>query len=558
MIRWGLTALVLIGGVASTVLAQASPSPSSASPAPAEGAAYHFVDVAAAAGLVHPTWCGRRDKPHLLESGGSGLALFDADSDGDLDLYVVNGWRLDGETVTEKPGDHFYKNKGDGSFEDATTAAGLGQDGWGCGVAVGDIDGDRHPDLLVTNFGEDVLYRNAGNGTFTRVEGGPSVPGWSTGAVFFDADGDGDEDLYISGYVACTEADVLKAKPTLDWKKIKVMLGPFGLEGAEDEYFENIGQGRFEKATEKSGLKDVGKYYGFTAVAFDMEGDGDLDLHVANDSNPNYLYKNDGKGRFQDVGLWSGAALDSNGLAQAGMGLAIGDYDHDGLPDTFFTNFAEDFSTLRKNQGRGLFTDVSKDTGVGPATYAALSWGTCFGDFDLDGDQDIFIANGHIYPQANNPGTGTSYEMENILLASENGKFSDAAKLAGPGFSVKLSSRGVAAGDIDNDGDIDLVISNIDAPPTLLRNDTVRRGAWCMVDAPWARRVEVVAGGRKQYRHYSRGGSYVSVSDLRHHFGLGAVDRIEKITARGADGQEIVLTDQPVNQRIEIAPPASR
>ncbi len=500
-------------------------------------------------------WCGRKEKPHLLESGGSGLALFDCDNDGDLDLYVVNGWRLDGEKVALRGRNALWRNKGDGTFEDVTDAAGVGDDGWGCGVAVGDVDNDGDKDLFVTNFGKDVLYVNRGDGTFLRAPEPPGIDGWSAGAVFFDADGDGDEDLFVAGYIDCTLDEVLSAKPTLDWHGTKVMFGPFGLEGKRNAYFENAGGGRFVEATAKAGLTDVGAYFSFGVMALDADGDLDLDLYVANDSNPNYLYRNEGKGRFKEVGLWSGAALDGNGAAQAGMGVGGGDVDGDGDPDLLVTNFEKDATTLYRNEGKGLFADVSEAAGVKAPTYAPLSWGTALEDFDLDGDVDIFIANGHIYPQADAlPEAGTTYAQTNLLLSNRgDGRFVDASRDAGPGLSVSRSSRGVAAGDIDNDGDIDLLVSNIDATPTILVNGTARRGRWLTVDAPGARKVAVEAGGRRWTRHAVLGGSFCSASDPRFHFGLGEVATIDRVTVTWPDGREQAVADAAPDRLVRVA-----
>jgi len=506
-------------------------------------------------GVPTVVWCGRREKPHLLESGGSGLALFDYDGDGDLDLYLVNGWRLEGEKVIERGKNALYRNRGDGTFEDVTEAAGVGDDGWGCGVAVGDVDGDGHPDLFVTNFGPDVLYLNRGDGTFERAKDPPGIDGWSTGAVFFDADGDGDEDLFVAAYVDCTLDEVLRAKPTLDWHDRKVMLGPFGLAGKRNAYFENTGGGRFVEATAKAGLEDKGAFFSFGVAALDLDGDGDPDLYVANDSNPNYLYRNEGGGKFKEVGLWSGAALDAGGAAQAGMGVAAADVDGDGDPDLLVTNFAQDSSTLYRNEGKCLFVDVSETAGVKAPTYRPLSWGVVLEDFDLDGDPDAYIANGHIYPQADEtPDAATSYAQTNLLLMNRgDGRFVDVSRDAGPGLAVTRSSRGVAAGDLDNDGDIDLVVSNIDAPPTILRNDTARRGRWLTVDAPGARKVVVEAGGRRFVRDAVMGGSFCSASDPRFHFGLGDVPRIDRVTVTWPDGTEQTVPDAAPDRLVRVA-----
>ncbi len=529
------------GDGAAPATAPAAPVPDSAPKAAAAPAAsaFLFTDTAEAAGLRAVAWCGRPEKPHLLESGGAGVALFDYDLDGDLDCYVVTSWRLEGDRVVERPPNRLYRNRSDGTFDDVTDASGAGDTGWGTGVAVGDFDGDARPDLFVSNFGADVLLRNAGDGTFTRVENGPGIDGWSAGACFFDADRDGDDDLFVAGYIDCTESDVLHAQPTLDWKNTKVMFGPFGLKGKANRFFRNDG-GRYVEATDAAGLTDVGEFFSFGVAACDFDLDGDLDLYVANDSNPNYLYRNDGKGRFEEVGLWCGAALSAAGEAQAGMGVGVGDYDGNGLPDILVTNFADDFSTLYKNLGRTLFRDVSRDSGVREPTFAPLSWGVVFADFDLDADEDVFIANGHIYPQADTtPGTGTTWAQRNLLLANTAAHFKDATADAGPGLAVVRSSRGVASGDVDGDGDVDLVVSNMDATPSLLRNDSPRADRhWLLVDAPGALRVTVEQGARKQTRHFVAGGSFCSASDSRFHFGLGSEAAGIRVTVRQRDGSE--------------------
>lgn len=514
----------------------------------------HFVDVAADMGVTAPTWCGRDDKPHIMESNGTGLGFVDYDHDGDLDIYLVNGWRLDGAEVVERGRDVLYRNDGE-RFVDVTVAAGLGHDGWGSGLATGDIDGDGLVDLLVTNFGPDTLYRNRGDGSFESMPDPPSIEGWSAGAVFFDADADGDEDLYLGGYIACTMEEVLHAQPSLDWEGLKVMLGPFGLEGEANRFFLNDGQGAFRDATTEAGLEDVGLFYTFGIMALDLDGDLDLDIYAANDSNPNYVYDNKGDGTFQEVGLWSGAALDAMGAAQAGMGLAAGDLESDGLADILVTNFQKDASTLYRNLGKFIFEDISRNVRLDKPTFALLSWGTTLSDFDQDGDLDTFVANGHIYPQADLvPEISGGFKQPNLLLLDEGGVFVDVTAEAGPGLAVVEVSHGLVVGDMDFDGDLDMAVSNIDARPTLLRNDTADLGSWLLVEAPNAVRAEVELGERRHVRHRVVGASFLSVNDPRHHFGLADAQRVDQLTLFWPDGTAQRFLDLPVGKQITVRP----
>lgn len=525
---------------------------------PAQGS-FHFESVGAAAGLEVTTWAGRADKPHLLESGGAGIALLDFDGDGLLDAYIVNGWRLEGERVVERGVNRLYRNRGDLRFEDVTEAAGVGDTGWGTAATVGDIDGDGRPDLYVSNFGPDVLYRNQGDATFAAVDGGPSFDGWSSSAVFFDADADADEDLFVTAYIEATLEEVLTAELSLLWKGVRVMSGPFGHRGAPNRFFRNVGNGRFVEATDEAGLTDVGLFFSFGVIATDLDGDGLLDLYVANDSNPNYVYRNLGGGRFEEVGLWSGAAFDVDGTAQAGMGIAAGDYDRDGRTDFLVTHFAEDVSTLYRNRGDMAFEDATRDAGLAEPTFAPLSWGTCFADFDLDGDLDLFVANGHIYPQADdNPAAATSYAQTNQLFEHVGGRFVDVSETAGPGLAVRESSRGAVCGDLDDDGDVDLVVWEVDAPPTLLRNDTPRRGSWLGVDAPDALWVEVVAGNRRWRQARVNGGSYASAGDPRFHFGLGEAPGPFRLEARWPDGEETAVELRTAGRYVRLTPDGPR
>ena len=458
---------------------------------------FHFTDVASAAGLTRPLLSGRPDKDHLLDSAGAGAAFLDYDRDGRLDIYLVNGWRLDGSRIVEKGTFALYRGMPDGTFRDVTDEAGVGGEGaWGSGAFVADYDGDGWPDILVTTFGANILYRNDGHGHFTNVakEAGVESPGWNTGAAFFDADGDGDLDLYIASYIEAKLDDVLNAKRTLSWKGVEmVAFGPFGLKGAPDHFFSNDGHGHFTDATEEAGLTDRALGFGFAVRAVDIDGDGDMDLYVANDSDPNYLYRNEGKGVFRGdrhVGRLR-ARREGRGTGQHGRGHRRR-HAATACSDIFVTNFAEDFSTLYAGQPGGVYEDVSRETGIGPMTYKALSWGTAFADLDNDGDLDIVVINGHIYPQIDrHPEFIGTYAQKN-LLAENRGRgavplFRDATDEAGPGFAGLASHRGLAVGDFDNDGDLDLLITRLDGPPLLLRNDSTG-GSWLTVIPEGARR----------------------------------------------------------------------
>jgi len=563
--RWlACSALVVVAGCAPG--ARDDPASSDNPPPPADEVhGFRFVDVAAEAGLTRVLHAGRPGKDHLLDSAGTGAAWLDYDRDGHLDAYLVNGWKLAGHEVVARGKNALYRNRGDGTFEDVTDAAGVdGAGAWGCGVAVADYDDDGWPDILVTNFGPNALYRNHGDGTFENVahRAGIEAPGWNTGAGFFDADGDGHLDLYIAAYIEATIEDVLAAERTLDWKGVDtVAFGPFGLTEAPDHFFLSNGDGTFREVTDQAGMRDRAQGYGFGVRAADFDADGDLDLYVANDSDANYLYRNEGGGRFKETGLWSGAAFDANGAAQAGMGVALGDVNRDLVPDLFVTNFSEDFSTLYLGEGKGFFRDVSDASGVGAVTFLPLSWGTVLADLDNDGDEDLVIANGHIYPQVDrHPEFGMVYAQRDQLLENlGDGRFEDVTDRAGPGFALARSSRGIAAGDYDNDGDLDLLITALDEPPALLRNESAV-GSWLTVvcDAPpgaggvIGTRVEVETDGRRMGRDISSGESFLSVHDPRLHFGLGSAAAAAQVEVRWLDGERSVESDVAVNRFLAI------
>jgi enediyne biosynthesis protein E4 len=484
--------------------------------------------------LPEKSWCGGKTKDHIIESGGSGVALFDYDGDGLLDVYTVSAYELGPKKEKIPHRNALYKNLGGFRFEDVSAKAGVGAAVWGNGVCAGDFDDDGRLDLYVTNFGPNFLYRNNGDGTFTDVaeKAGVAAGSWSTGCSFLDADGDGDLDLYVARYMTTTWDEIQKAERTHTWRGgPKVMMGPVGLPGAADLFYENKGNGTFAEATEAHGLKDEAKAYGFAVVPVDYDGDGATDLFVANDSNPNFLYHNDGKGRFESLGLVAGVAVNGEGRSQAGMGADAGDYDGDGLPDLVLTTFANDTVSVYRNLGRGSFEDASQACGVAARTYAPMEWGTLFFDADRDGDLDLFLAEGHIYPQVDeHPDLQESYRQKNQLLLNEGGRFRDVSEQAGSGLQVKESSRGLAVGDLDNDGDLDLVITNIDATPTVLENRTAAANHWVSFRLEKAGRnrfafgaqVTLTAGDKRQTREVRSGGSYLSQSDLRPFFGLGA------------------------------------
>lgn len=517
-----------------------------------------FVDATAASGIDARTVNGAPpgEKRWLAEGMGSGAAWLDHDGDGDLDLYLVNGSSFDRPAGAGEP-NRLYRNDGGGAFTDVTDAAGVGHRGWGSGVAVGDHDGDGDPDLYVTNRGPNVLYRNDGDGTFTDVTAVARVGDerFGTSAAFFDADGDGDLDLYVANYMedgpgrvpprGSAEAVTVHCM----YKSIPVFCGPLGQTAQQDVFYRNDGAGRFEEATREAGLWLEKPRYGLGVVTLDYDGDGDQDVYVANDSVVNSLWRNRGDGTFEDVGLTTMSALNADGREQAGMGTAAGDYDGDGRLDLVVTNFAHDLNTLYRNVDGRFFIDESLLAGMG-VTQLSLSWGTGFQDVDLDSDLDLFIANGHVYSEVDAFDLGTRYRQRNHLLVNDGrGRFSERSSRAGPGFAVERSFRGAAFADYDEDGDVDVLVTAMDDRPLLLRNDTVPRGHWLAVRLVGTKgnrdgvgaRVTLTAGGRSRVRERHGGGSYLSASDPRLRFGLGAAVRAERIEVRWSSGEREVV-----------------
>ena len=515
-----------------------------------------FVDATREAGLDHATVNGGANKHFILESTGSGAAFFDSDRDGDLDLYVVNGSTYAHYAARSGPGNVLYRNEGRGTF--AAVVAGVEDRGWGMGVAVGDYDGDGHSDLYVTNYGANALYRNRGDGAFAAVAApaGVAGDGFSTSAAFFDYDGDGDLDLYVANYVVFDLEPVLQdpelEDPCIYLGGLRVFCGPQGMAGGRDRLYRNDG-GTFADATAASGAAAANAYYGLGVVSADFDRDGDLDLFVANDETPNVLFRNDG-GRLGDIGLQAGVAYNGDGEAEASMGVDAGDCDGDGDLDLYVTNFYGETNTLYLNSGNGTFIDATSERGLAAPTASYLGWGTRFFDFDFDGDLDLFVANGHIYPQVDRASAGGTYAQRNQLFANEGSGAFSAVEGAGPGLLVQKSSRAAISGDYDQDGDVDLFTTNIDDSPTLLRNET-RSGRYLVVQVEpevvgtW---VRLVAGGRTQVRAVGGAASYLGHSDARLHFGLGRAERVERVEVWWPDGAVTRLEDLPVDEVVVV------
>ena len=528
------------------------------------GAPIQFVDVAAESGITMRGVSGGREKKYILEIKGGGAGAFlDYDNDGDLDLYAVNGSRLEGFPPGQAPRNALYRNNGDGTFTDVAPYAGVADTSWGMGCTSADYDNDGDADLYVANFGPNVLYRNNGDGTFTDVaeEADVGDPRWGAGCAFGDCDNDGDLDLYVSNYVDFRrDPEYLHAR-YIQWRGIKVCAGPRGLDGAADVFYRNNGDGTFTDVTEEAGLVDRDRAYGFGVLFFDYDEDGDQDIFVANDSVRNFLYRNDGDGTFTDVALPSGVGYSDDGREQAGMGVTCGDYDNDGHLDLFMTHFSDDYSTLYRNEGNGFFSVVSAQAGFMEQSWSYLSWGTGFMDYDNDGDEDLFVASGHVYPQVDDHDFGTSYAQTNQLYENRgDGTFREISTELGPGFRVRKVSRGACFGDYDNDGDVDVFVLNLDDTPTLLRNDGGNRRNWLMVRTVGVRsnrdgigaRITVWCGDRSQVRVILGGSSFLCQNDLRAHFGLGERDEVDRLEIRWPSGVVQRLEHVPANRVVVV------
>jgi len=501
-----------------------------------------FEDATKAAGLR--TWrhvMGTQKKRYILETDGSGVGLIDYDNDGWLDIYLVNGSTyeaLSGKSTP--PHAALFHNNHDGTFTDVAAKAHVTNDRWGFGVAIGDYDNDGWPDIFVCNFGANRLYRNNHDGTFIDVgeKAGVTLGNWSDGATWGDYDGDGRLDLFVSGYVHYD----LNHQPEPDNNGVPfafcqlhgfpVMCGPRGLPGETDHLFHNNGDGTFTDVSVKAGVSDPGAYYGFTTIFVDVNNDGKVDLLVANDSNPNYLYMNKGDGTFEDQSYVSGFALNNAGREIASMGLAVGDYLNNGLVDLMATDFSDDYKALYRNDGEGSFTEIASEAGIGQIPVPFVGWGNAFLDFDNDGWKDLMMINGHVYPQVDEHDWGTTFAQRPLLFRNtRDGKFAYVPPVKGSGLATLTSGRGAAFGDLFNNGKIDVVINPIDGPPVLLKNVNPDREHWVelrLVGGPKSARdavgttVYLVANGMRQREDVMSGGSFISSNDQRPHFGLGA------------------------------------
>jgi hypothetical protein len=518
-----------------------------------------FTDITKQAGIKF-THVFSPEKKYIAESMGGGVALFDYDNDGYLDIYFVNSLTVDLARAHRKTASALYHNSGNNSFTDVTSKSGLGDIGFGMGVAAGDYNNDGLVDLYVTCLGPNHLFKNNGNGTFTDVtmKAGVNDPRWSTGAAFLDYDKDGNLDLFVSNYVGF-DFDHLPefgVGQTCQFKGVPVQCGPRGLPGAGDSLFHNNGDGTFSDVSKKAGVSDPNGYYGLGVICSDFDEDGFVDIFVANDSTPNFFYHNNGDGTFKEIAFISGTAVNESGSEQGCMGVTLGDYDHDGNLDLFITNFDDEYNVLYHNDGRNSFTDISFKAKVAEVSLPYVGWGTKFFDYDNDGWVDLFVANGHVYPQR-----GQYRQRELLHHNNRDGTFSEVAAHAGSALIEERVGRGAAFGDLDNDGDVDVVVADLDGSPQLLRNDGGNSNSSVLIKLVGARsgrdgigaRVKIVSGDLVQIDEVRSGGSYLSQSDLRLHFGLQKRSKIDLVEVRWPSGVVDKIANLDVNKIVTIS-----
>ena len=531
-----------------------------------------FEDVTRAAGLDFHLTCGGAEKLYIMESMCGGVAVFDYDNDGWPDIFFVNGSTLEDMKTGKAPTSKLYHNNHDGTFTDVTEKAGLAHRGWCFGAAVGDYDNDGWDDLYITCLNGGFLYKNNGDGTFRDVtaEAGVGNPGrWGTSAAFGDYDRDGHLDLYIANYVGLDLNNLPKfgSTPFCQYRGIPVSCGPRGLSGSRDRLYHNNGDGTFTDVTEMTGI-DPNSYYGLGVVWGDYDGDGWPDIYVANDSSPSLLYHNNqGKG-FTEVGLTAGVAYSSDGREQAGMGVDFGDYDNDGWADLVKTNFSDDSNNLFHNSRDGTFEDRADASGFGAVSTPFLGFGVRFFDYDNDGWKDIMVANGHVNPQVDKYSFGVTYAERALLFHNlKNGRFEETGLKAGPALEKRRVARGLAVADFFNKGTLDVLMTTLDGSPVLLRNMTnypAGGGHWIRLKLIGTRsnrdaygaRVEVDAGGMKQYDEVRANSSFESASDSRLHFGLGSARNVSRIVVQWLSGTVQELGPIRADQQVVIREPS--
>jgi len=515
-----------------------------------------FVDVTATSGISFQHICGvPHQKDYIFEAKGGGLAAFDYNNDGLMDLLLVQGSTLDRTKNGTSPHSVLYENKGNWKFEDVSEKAGLTAKAWGMGVGIADYDNDGYADIYLTNLGPNVLYRNNGNGTFTDVtaKAGVGDPRWSTSAAFGDCDADGDLDIYVANYLDVGPNKLpARVAGVCDYQGEPVMCGPRGLPGAGDSFYRNNGDGTFTEISQQSGAVDKDKYFGLGVVWADVDNDLDQDIYVADDATPNLLFLNSGKGTFEEQGFLSGLAVSGDGREQASMGVDVADYDNDGQLDAYCTHFAADYSTLYHNDGNMVFTDVTASAQIQTPEWPLVSWGTRFVDLNHDGWKDIFHSNGHVYPYLMKSTSREVYlQPKTLYLNRGNGTFLDASNLAGPALRVKTVSRGVAFADFDNDGDVDAAIANLNGSPQLFRTEPPAGNHWVMFRTLGTKsnrdgigaRITVTTGELKQTWEIKRTVGIYSSSDPRAHFGLGKSTKIDVLHVRWPSGKVQELKD---------------
>ena len=542
-------ALLVLFGFLTSLTGQAPPSGQAGNQLP------HLVDITDSTGIQFEH-LSSSDKKYIVESMGGGVALIDYDRDGLPDIYFTNAPTVETALAGKKARGALYHNNGNGTFTDVTDKAGLGYPCFAMGAVVGDYNNDGWPDLLVTCLGGVVLYRNNGDGTFTDVtkQAGLADTQYATGAAFGDYDNDGWVDLFVSHYVDFHLNDLPKfgSGKSCEYHSLAVQCGPRGLKGAGDLLFHNNKDGTFTEVSKTAGVDDPHGFYGLTAVWSDFNDDGRLDLFVANDTSPNFLYRNDGNGHFTEMAFLAGTAVSQDGSEQAGMGVALGDYLHDGRFSIFVSHFSEEYAALFRNDGAMNFTDVSFKAGVATPTIPYVGWGTEFFDFDNDGWPDLFLVNGHVYPQVDTLDVGARYREPKLLFLNQrDGTFRNISQLVGPAIQIPQASRGAAFGDLFNDGRVDIVVENVDGKPMILRNEDGSHNHWVSFELGGTKsnrlalnaRVKAVAGDLVQVDEVRSGGSYLSQNDLRIHFGLGSHDRLDRVEILWPSGKTETLTN---------------